>query len=147
MAVWEYYILPDLLIGIQYNSAVFLYSEKTSEYGGVSRNGKMLLCCTSYLRGGVFLSDSQGDKHEGQGHNQGITIIVNARQKEVTQKELSFAQVIALAYDNPPTGPNIIFTVTYRRGEGNKPEGSLVEGETVKVKEGMIFNVTATDKS
>jgi Multiubiquitin len=40
-----------------------------------------------------------------------------------------------------------MFTVTYRRGEGNKPEGTLVEGETVKVKEGMIFNVTATDKS
>lgn len=35
----------------------------------------------------------------------------------------------------------------YRRGEGNKPEGSLVQGETVKIKDGMIFNVTATDKS
>lgn len=76
-----------------------------------------------------------------------ISIIVNGRQKIVTRKELSFAEIVALAFDNPPTGPNIFFTVTYRKGDGNKPEGTLVDGETIKIKDGMIFNVTATDKS
>jgi Multiubiquitin len=85
--------------------------------------------------------------NEGQGQNKEFTIIVNGRQKTVTTKELTFAQVVALAFDNPPSGPNIVFTITYRKGEGNKPEGTLVEGGTVKVKDGMIFNVTATDKS
>ena len=85
--------------------------------------------------------------NEGQGQNKEFTIIVNGRQKTVTTKDLTFDQVVALAFDNPPTGPNIVFTITYRRGEGNKPEGTLVEGGTVKVKDGMIFNVTATDKS
>lgn len=47
----------------------------------------------------------------------------------------------------PDKNPNIIYTVTYRRGEGKKPEGTLVEGESVKVKDGMIFDVTRTDKS
>ncbi len=61
-------------------------------------------------------------------------------------RELTFAQVVALAPDLP-TGPNVIFTVTFKRGHGNKPEGTLTEGETVKVKEGMIFNVTATLQS
>ena len=75
------------------------------------------------------------------------TIIVNTREKVVTEKELTFAQVVALAFDPVPSGPYIVITVTYRRGHGNKPEGSLVEGETVKVKDGMVFNVTATDKS
>jgi len=93
------------------------------------------------------MNDSQEKNHEGQGHNKEYTIIVNGRAKVVTQKELSFTEVVALAFDNPPQGPNIVITVTYRRGEGNKPEGSLVEGETVKIKEGMIFNVAATDKS
>ncbi len=93
------------------------------------------------------MNNSQESKHEGQGHKKDFTIIVNGRQKVVTAKELSFAEIVALAFDNPPTGPNIFFTVTYRRGDGNKPEGTLVEGETVKIKEGMIFNVTATDKS
>jgi hypothetical protein len=75
------------------------------------------------------------------------TIVVNGREKTVTGKELSFDQLIRLAFDNPPTGEFICFTITYRRGHGNKPEGSLTENESVKVKEGMIFNVTATDKS
>ena len=55
--------------------------------------------------------------------------------------------LVALAYENPPTGELICFTITYRRGQGNKPEGTLDDGDTVKLKEGMIFNVTATDKS
>lgn len=80
-------------------------------------------------------------------HEKQFTIIVNGRAKVVTEKELTFAQIVALAFDNPPTGENVAFTITYRKGEGNKPEGTLVEGETVKIKEDMIFNVTATNKS
>jgi hypothetical protein len=76
-----------------------------------------------------------------------VTVIVNARAKEITAKLLTFGEVVALAFDAPPTGDNVMFTVTYRRGHGSKPEGSLVAGEAVIVKEGMVFNVTATDKS
>jgi hypothetical protein len=82
-----------------------------------------------------------------QKHDKTLEITVNGRQKFVTSKELSFDEIVALAFDNPPTGDNIIFTVTYRRGEGNKPEGTLVKGEIIKIKDGMIFNVTATNKS
>lgn len=91
------------------------------------------------------MNNSQENKD--QGHEKEFTIIVNGREKTVTAGELSFAEIVALAFDSPPTGPYIVFTVTYRRGQGNKPEGTLIEGETVKIKEGMIFNVTATDKS
>ena len=84
---------------------------------------------------------------KGQGHDKEYTIVVNGRQKVVTVKELSFSDVVALAFDNPPTGPTTVYTITYRRGHGDKPEGTLSEGQTVKIKEGMIFNVTATNKS
>lgn len=76
-----------------------------------------------------------------------FTIIVNGRQKEVTLKELSFDEIVALAFENLPTGQNVLFTITYRKGESNNPEGSLIKGQSVKIKDGMIFNVTATDKS
>lgn len=83
-----------------------------------------------------------------KGHGKSITVIVNAQEKTVPEDPLSFEELVSLAYDgNPPSGPNWSFTVTYRRGHGNKPEGSLVEGETVKLKKGMIFNVTGTDQS
>jgi len=75
------------------------------------------------------------------------TIIVNGREKVVTDKELSFDAVVDLAFENPQRGENIVFTITYRKGDDKKPEGTLVEGKTVKIKNGMIFNVTRTDKS
>lgn len=76
-----------------------------------------------------------------------IKIIVNGQAKEVTDKELSFAQIVMLAFGKSAGDGNTIFTVTYRRGEGKKPEGTLVAGETIKIKEGEIFNVTETSKS
>lgn len=79
--------------------------------------------------------------------NKQFTIFVNGRKKVVNTDVLSFDQVVALAFENPPTGPNILFTITFRKGDDKKSEGTLVQGETVKVKDGMIFNVTATDKS
>lgn len=78
-----------------------------------------------------------------------VTIVVNGRQRTVVKNsELTVAQVVALAFENPPTGENVEFTITYRKG-GNehRPEGSMSGNDTVKVKEGTVFNVTATDKS
>ena len=90
----------------------------------------------------------RSDEEHGGGRDKSITIIVNAREKTVSKDELTFEEVVKLAFDSPPHGPNTLFTITYRKG-GNehRPEGHLVEGETVKVKKGTIFNVTATDKS
>ena len=77
-----------------------------------------------------------------------ITIYVNTRAKLIPAKEsLTFDEVVGLAFPGEPKGSNIIYTVTYRRGEGKKPEGSLVEGEFVKPKDGEIFDVTRTDQS
>mgnify|MGYP000716391441 CR=1 FL=1 len=74
------------------------------------------------------------------------TIIVNGREKQVEKDDLSFEDVVHLAYDDPPTGENVVITVTYSKGEGGK-QGSLMPGGSVKAKAGMVFNVTATDKS
>lgn len=93
------------------------------------------------------MKDSQKKENDGNGQTKTITIIINGRTHETDKRELSFSELVAMAFENPPTGQNIVFTITYRRGMGNKPDGSMVEGETVKLKNGMIFNVTATDKS
>ncbi len=89
-----------------------------------------------------------GRQNPDGGRDKSITIIVNGREKTVTERELSFDEVVKLAFDSPPYGANTLFTITYRKG-GNehRPEGHLVAGGTVKVKKGTVFNVTATDKS
>jgi hypothetical protein len=77
-----------------------------------------------------------------------VTVIVNGRPKTLPKKEvLTFEEVIALAFENPPTGDGIQYTVQYTRGHGNKPAGTLVEGQSVKIKEGMEFDVTSTNRS
>lgn len=91
---------------------------------------------------------AQQKQDQGKGPDKSIGIIVNAEEKSVSAATVSFGEVVSLAYDgNPPAGENWSFTVTFRRGHGNKPEGSLVEDETVKLKDGMVFNVTGTDQS
>jgi len=84
---------------------------------------------------------------EEQGQRKDFEIIVNGRKKVVTKNELSFDEIVALAFNPVPSGPNIMFTITYRHGPAANPRGNLLEGGTVKLKDGMIFNVTATDKS
>ena len=74
-------------------------------------------------------------------------IIVNAREKDVHDEHLTFDQVVGLAFETPPPGQNVVFTITYRNGPPENREGSMVEGQTVHLKDGMVFNVTATDKS
>jgi hypothetical protein len=87
------------------------------------------------------------EQNQEHGHKKNVTITVNGKQKEVEKDDLSYDEVVELAFASPPTGENILITIVYRRGHGDKPEGSLLPGGTVKVKDGMIFDVTATDKS
>ena len=74
-------------------------------------------------------------------------ISVNSRPKTVSQHELSFDEIVALAYDTPPEGQDVLYTIEYERGQGDKPDGSLTEGHSVKVKEGMRFLVTHSNRS
>jgi hypothetical protein len=81
-------------------------------------------------------------------HSQTITVIVNAEEKVVEKNdELTFDEVVDLAFSPRPVGEQIVYTITYYRGHGEKPEGHLLEGNAVKAKDGMVFNVKYTDKS
>ena len=87
-----------------------------------------------------------GNPGKGEPHEKTVTITVNGRTKEVTAKELSYAEVVALA-DNLPTGENVTYVVTFRRGHGDKPEGTLVNGQMLRVHDKMIVTVSPSDKS
>lgn len=76
-----------------------------------------------------------------------ITIIVNGREKIFTEKEISFKQVVELAFGSSASNGNIMYTVAYTHGPEKNPKGTMVDGDKVHVKSGMIFNVTPTNKS
>jgi hypothetical protein len=73
-------------------------------------------------------------------------IIVNARPKPWNEDSISYSQVVDLAFP-PPHKPTEVFTVQYSHGPKENREGTLVDGQKVSVKSGMIFDVTRTDKS
>jgi hypothetical protein len=91
-----------------------------------------------FTDGPVFISRSKPAPKE-------VKIIVNGREKVVAGKKISYAQVVRLAF--AAVDPETIYTVTYKKGPPANPEGSMVEGDEVKIDCGMIFNVTPTRKS
>ena len=77
-----------------------------------------------------------------------VTIVVDGTPHQVLKNEyITYAQVVTLAYPDYPQHPEITYSVTYTRGHGDKPEGILNPGESVKVKEGMSFCVNRTGQS
>lgn len=76
-----------------------------------------------------------------------VTVVINGREKSLPKEDISFEELVALAFENPPTGEDVQFTIQYARGEGNKPVGTLIEGQSIKVKNGMEIDVTPTNRS
>ncbi|MEK0448351.1 MAG: hypothetical protein RL088_619 [Verrucomicrobiota bacterium] len=82
-------------------------------------------------------------REQDGGH--GIKIIVNGREKTVQAKQISYAELVALAFGAPQ--PDTIYTITYKHGPPTNPEGHMVGGDVVKLQCGMVFNVTDSGKS
>ncbi len=90
-----------------------------------------------------------GGSQSGPGHEPDlVTIIVNGKPKQVEKNSvLDFWAIVKLGFPTPQTGDGIQYTVQYTRGRDDKPSGALVEGQSVKVKDGMEFDVTPTNRS
>jgi hypothetical protein len=74
-------------------------------------------------------------------------IQVNSRDKVWNEKKISFDEVLILAFGTISTDQNVSYSVTYKKGDNNKPEGIMVKGDIVTVKDGMRFNATQTNRS
>lgn len=76
-----------------------------------------------------------------------IAIKVNSRDREVDHRVLTYWELVKLAFAQAVPSDQIIYSIDYACGPHQNPSGSMVEGQTVIVKEGMKFYVTPTDKS
>lgn len=95
--------------------------------------------------------NSVPDKPDGKPDDKTFSIVVNGRRKDVRKDvngdELSFDELVDLAFDDPARGPQIVFTITFRDAGGRVTEGELDEGQRLKIRDGTIINVTRTDQS
>lgn len=78
------------------------------------------------------------------GKTKTVTIIVNTRPQPWPEKEITFEQVVELAFPGQPYDPAGT-TVEYSRGLGK--DKSLRPGESVHVKDGMVFDVEPANRS
>lgn len=76
-----------------------------------------------------------------------ICIIVNTREKQIEEGSITFTELVNLAFPNSLPTEMTAYTVSFYKGAGACPDGTLIEGETIELKKGMVFNVTETDKS
>lgn len=75
-------------------------------------------------------------------------IVMNGEQKDVEDRDVSYEEVVELAFPGMGADPNNTFTVLYRKADHARAEGSLVAGGSVKVhKEGTSFSVTRSIRS
>lgn len=76
-----------------------------------------------------------------------VTLIIEGTAHEWPKDEITYEEVVTLEVPDYPQHAAINYSVKYKRGQGNKPEGTLVKGDSVKVKEGMVFSVSETGQS
>lgn len=74
-----------------------------------------------------------------------VIIFVNGREIHWNQDSISIEHLIVLAFRSYHTAKRV-FTATYKNGPEINREGS-VGSEKVAIRPGMVFNITATDRS
>lgn len=85
---------------------------------------------------------SNQDKQE-HGKPDTFHIIVNARAHEVSSPRISYSDVVNFAFPGDPG--EILYSVHYVSPK--QPDGTLAEGQSVNLENGMKFDVTPTNRS
>ncbi|WP_169805732.1 multiubiquitin domain-containing protein [Novosphingobium rosa] len=76
-----------------------------------------------------------------------VPVIVNGAQRNLPATDIAFEDLVRLAYPDRPLDLNRMFTVSYRHGPADRPEGSLAPAQRMPLINGVTYNVTTTDKS
>jgi hypothetical protein len=80
--------------------------------------------------------------------NQTYTIVVNGQPKVVTSRDVSWDDVVDLAYPGQRSDPDMSFIVAYEETDESKHDGTLAVGRSVQVKkEGTVFYVAGHRRS
>jgi hypothetical protein len=76
-----------------------------------------------------------------------FTIKVNTRPKHLQTDELTFTEVVKLAFPDAVENEITLYTVSFKHGPAQNSEGTMSMGDKVWIKSGMAFYVTPSDKS
>lgn len=83
----------------------------------------------------------------GEPENRTVNIVLNGEQVTVDKGRVTFEELAKMAFPHLFGREQVCFTTSFSRGPKRRTEGTLLEGGGIRVIEGMVFNVSATDKS
>ena len=92
--------------------------------------------------------DNEDKSVENNGEHDGkkeIIIFINTREFKITQKSLTYQELVDLVYPGDVPNPDKVYAITYSSEHG--ADGKVGVGGVVKLKEGMVFNVGLTNRS
>jgi hypothetical protein len=75
------------------------------------------------------------------------TIIVSGTPHEWSKPRIDYVEVVTLFDPAYPQHPDWTYSVTYKHGPSENPDGILTFGHSVKVKDRMVFHVKCTGQS
>lgn len=82
------------------------------------------------------------------GNDKTVTIYVEGSPHEWPKNEnISYAQVVKLEVPEYTPESDITYSVKWTKGHGDKPEGTLAPGASIKVRDGIRFTVSETGQS
>lgn len=76
-----------------------------------------------------------------------VTIYVRGRKHVYGGEKISYKEVVDLGYPDGKHGPLYEYDVSWKDGPKDKKEGTLKEGDFVRVVDEMRFDVKFTDRS
>lgn len=74
-----------------------------------------------------------------------VHIIINARPREVTGERVTYTEVVELAFPGVSDTGDTLYSVHYTGP--HLPDGTLAEGQSVQLENGMKFDVSKTNRS
>lgn len=86
-------------------------------------------------------------ENENKGSSRITEIYVNTRQHSWHERQISYSELLELAFPGEPVGEQDTVTVRFSRGNDGHGAGSLTSGHDVNVKKGMVFDVVRTSRS
>jgi hypothetical protein len=89
--------------------------------------------------------DLENGDHFRTGKPADTTIYVNTEPVVWHRSQISYDELVKLAFPDGPFDGNVRYSITWTKPDGS--EGAVLKGGRVKVVDGMKFDVRNTDKS
>jgi hypothetical protein len=146
-------VLPLVINGKEHEwTEQYITGEQVRNLGNIQKEEEIFLSIRKPWEDEHILDETRIDlARPGIEHfyskRRAVVIIVNGREKAWHGEKISYSEVVKLAFPEHVEDEKTVYTVTYKHGPHQNPQGSMVKGDSVFVKQKMVFNVTPTTRS